>query len=491
MNSLRNVVRSLSPFTRGRKTKEQEAAERALYEESRWQSALSRIDFRDFLELFYERYNPEKLDTIDMILNQFAGKESDMILVLGEKYELSREDLLALMDEAAVDNPAPGATSTRHNAHNAAPDHHDMDEDPLHPDPSSFENSRSPIHQTTARPNVSESHNASGQSEVDAINKIRLSSILAAGAESRQGASSRPELSAAIANAIEADKNKNRGSISSAGVTSQVSQVSGPSMVSGVSGKRDIASSWMSPFMRSKGSDQAVSKGSSPASHKVSEASLFAKPQVSQQLQTQDPQPSKPSVEELQQELQRTRSALEAAASEKEKMNKLIQIIASNPDNVSGALRSFLEDSGLLLESEPEAPPSPKAEVTNEFANNVSPLAMGSPPYSNTYMRARNRDPPHMRPTALSSNREFEGVARAAASGHVSPKRGELATSPRYMMTTAPPPSDEPDDSYAPNFQPPNDMRSQRSGIRSASPSTSLVDSAPPDSLDVRSPVIQ
>lgn len=464
MNSFRSVVRSLSPFTRGRKTREEEAAEKALYEESRWQNALSRIDYHDFLELFYEKYNPEKIDTIDMILHQFAGKEPDMILVMGDKYHLSREQLLALMDEAAVDNPAPGATSTR----TSTRDGHELpsySESMRHSNNNNFNDGAGNVRRgsnASEAPAIMAPTEVNPSPEMEEMNRMRLTALLVKGAETRQSTSSRPGLSAAIASAIASDAEKNRTS-------------SGPNMVSDVGGKRETAAAWMSPMMRSQ--EQPGSAASSGGPQRMSGPSLVAQAQMAKELQAQ--RDAQPSVEELQEELHRTRSALQAAASEKERMNKLIELIASNPDNVSGALRSFMLDNGLL--SETGAPHSPDPNDMIDAENEVSPLDMGSPAYSNSYMRARNHDPPHMKPTALSRNREVFGVARAASSsGHVSPTRGEEATSPRFMVTRVASPPLIPDRLDTPMHNSPvanNDTRSLRSGVRSASPALSRADS--------------
>lgn len=107
MNKLKNVVRAISPFGR-QQAGSQHGAGNSLYEESLWQSKVETIDIKHFMQLFYSRYNPEKIHTVDFILDQFVGREDEMLLMLSDKYQISRSDMLSVMEstrrKAAVDS---------------------------------------------------------------------------------------------------------------------------------------------------------------------------------------------------------------------------------------------------------------------------------------------------------------------------------------------------------------------------------------------------
>lgn len=106
MNKLKSVVRAISPFV-GRQSRSNEDS---LYEESKWESKVANLDIRQFMQKFYSRYNPDKMHTIDFILGQFEGRENEMLLMLSDKYQVSRADMYAIMDKA---QRQPGDSSIR------------------------------------------------------------------------------------------------------------------------------------------------------------------------------------------------------------------------------------------------------------------------------------------------------------------------------------------------------------------------------------------
>jgi len=57
--------------------------------------------YRDRLFAFYEEHNPEKLETIDDILEQWAGKEDELLKAITDKYKAAKEmaDHLATYNE--------------------------------------------------------------------------------------------------------------------------------------------------------------------------------------------------------------------------------------------------------------------------------------------------------------------------------------------------------------------------------------------------------
>lgn len=48
--------------------------------------------YRDRLVKFYEKYNPEKVGTVDKTLEKFRGREEDLFQALRKKYNLSTEE---------------------------------------------------------------------------------------------------------------------------------------------------------------------------------------------------------------------------------------------------------------------------------------------------------------------------------------------------------------------------------------------------------------
>ena len=102
MNKLKTVVRAMSPFRGGKRSSDYDLDQAGsnLYEEAMWARHVDGLNVRSFMELFYNKYNPQKKHTIDFILEQFAGRENDMLLMLSDKYQISREDMYSLMDRA-------------------------------------------------------------------------------------------------------------------------------------------------------------------------------------------------------------------------------------------------------------------------------------------------------------------------------------------------------------------------------------------------------
>lgn len=43
-------------------------------------------DFRKVLQVFYSTHNPDRVNTIDLILENYKGREKELLIHLGEKY---------------------------------------------------------------------------------------------------------------------------------------------------------------------------------------------------------------------------------------------------------------------------------------------------------------------------------------------------------------------------------------------------------------------
>lgn len=56
------------------------------------------INFLQFLQIFYEKYNPEKLSSIDFIYQEYKGEEMVLIYELAEKYHLSHDEMQKLLN---------------------------------------------------------------------------------------------------------------------------------------------------------------------------------------------------------------------------------------------------------------------------------------------------------------------------------------------------------------------------------------------------------
>jgi hypothetical protein len=66
------------------------------------------INFLQFLQIFYERYNPEKLSSIDFIYKEYQGEEMILIYELAEKYNLSHEAMQKILNTTKTTLPGSG-----------------------------------------------------------------------------------------------------------------------------------------------------------------------------------------------------------------------------------------------------------------------------------------------------------------------------------------------------------------------------------------------
>lgn len=69
---------------------------------------------REMLIDFYQKYNPEKVGTIDFILERYQGKESDLLQDLREKYreKISEHELASVIPIPICDEmPSRGSSS--------------------------------------------------------------------------------------------------------------------------------------------------------------------------------------------------------------------------------------------------------------------------------------------------------------------------------------------------------------------------------------------
>mmetsp|Transcript_20286 Transcript_20286/g.29117 ORF Transcript_20286/g.29117 Transcript_20286/m.29117 type:complete len:852 (-) Transcript_20286:95-2650(-) len=105
MKKLRAVVRSISPFSRKRNTDVNDPGPSVpLHTDEDDDSRDSRmwslegIDFLKFLRTFYTMFNPDKVSSVEYIYDQYQGDELVLICQLSEKYDLSRDDMQAIID---------------------------------------------------------------------------------------------------------------------------------------------------------------------------------------------------------------------------------------------------------------------------------------------------------------------------------------------------------------------------------------------------------
>jgi hypothetical protein len=73
------------------------------------------INFLQFLQIFYEKFNPEKLSSIDFIYKEYKGEEMVLIYELAEKYNLSQEAMQKILnlskDSQIQINTSPGPST--------------------------------------------------------------------------------------------------------------------------------------------------------------------------------------------------------------------------------------------------------------------------------------------------------------------------------------------------------------------------------------------
>ena len=80
---------------------------------SLWQS---RAFLHRLLELFYKKYNPDRLGSIETILDSYTGQETQMFQQLCEKYEIDNEEFSSFVD--AVKSSARNSLKTPANVSN-------------------------------------------------------------------------------------------------------------------------------------------------------------------------------------------------------------------------------------------------------------------------------------------------------------------------------------------------------------------------------------
>lgn len=61
---------------------------------------MSPAEVRRAVELFYKRYNPQKMQSIDSVLDRYAGHEDELLQSLKDKYEASNEDMVDILSHA-------------------------------------------------------------------------------------------------------------------------------------------------------------------------------------------------------------------------------------------------------------------------------------------------------------------------------------------------------------------------------------------------------
>mmetsp|Transcript_12101 Transcript_12101/g.18287 ORF Transcript_12101/g.18287 Transcript_12101/m.18287 type:complete len:803 (+) Transcript_12101:197-2605(+) len=111
MKKIKAAVRSISPFTRKHHTDIDDPGPsvplRGEVGDSRnrptW--SLDNVDFLKFLRVFYSKFNPEKLSTIEYIYEQYKGDEMVLIYQLAEKYELTHDAMQAIINSSCDYQP--------------------------------------------------------------------------------------------------------------------------------------------------------------------------------------------------------------------------------------------------------------------------------------------------------------------------------------------------------------------------------------------------
>lgn len=125
MKKFRAVVRSISPFTKGKTTSHADEVQSVTSEDiplPDWD--LSNVNFEVLLTHFYETYNPTRVSSIGAILEQYQNDEIIMLLQLAERYNLSQSEMKHFIEKSRQSASIPSAASgiaNKHSSSNAAP----------------------------------------------------------------------------------------------------------------------------------------------------------------------------------------------------------------------------------------------------------------------------------------------------------------------------------------------------------------------------------
>lgn len=105
---MRKLIRSISPFSKKNVTVEDPGPSVPVTSDYRdpppttttpkptW--SVEGINFLQFLQIFYERFNSEKLSSIDFIYQEYKGEEMVLIYELAEKYHLSQDEMQKILN---------------------------------------------------------------------------------------------------------------------------------------------------------------------------------------------------------------------------------------------------------------------------------------------------------------------------------------------------------------------------------------------------------
>eukprot|EP01038_Epipyxis_sp_PR26KG_P008748 gene8748-11820_t len=104
MKSLKNIARSISPFTSTKRKNSISSisSDKNIYTSFSWD--LANVDLFAALQCFYQDYGPEKLPTISEILANYENEEITLLQHLCERYQLTEVRMREYLDRSIVNN---------------------------------------------------------------------------------------------------------------------------------------------------------------------------------------------------------------------------------------------------------------------------------------------------------------------------------------------------------------------------------------------------